>query len=738
MPFTSQRFLRSVVALVLAIGPLAVSAQAPRKLTPGEVAEGLYQLPSGWRTRPAGKQVPLPASPMAAKVSPDGRYVAVLSADAAGSTLLLLHPTDLREMARVAVPGTWIGLAINKAGDRIYVGGGVQPAVFEFAYENQQLRQARQFDLSGSGGQTSNLFVGDVALSADEKRLYVARLHRNGIDVVDVGSGAVVTRFGTGRRPYRILPHPQGNFVYISSWADGSIYRHRAENGAMVDRIPVGAHTTDMVFVPGRMEPEETDDPNKPLPFVARIFVTAGNTNSAYVVGVEESGALTLHESINLSLSLNHPMGATPTALAYNEETKQLLIACADLNAVAVADVRTTHSHMLGFVPVGWYPVSVVLPTKNRVATLNLRGSRSYPSSPERRIEGSASMLPLPSSEEMEAHTRTVLATARYRDALLVNAGVPQGNPIPPAPGLPSPIKHVIYVVKGGHSYDAVFGNQSNGNTFANHRKVAREFGLFDNFYAIGDGPVDGLYWSTGAIAPDYVQRLWPQGQALSTNAAYPAVDVASLPPGGFLWTQASLAGLSLRNYGFFARDPNASSAGAQNAGLPDPVLEKATHPSYPSLESSSSDLDRVRVFLEDLKNFETQGTLPQLLLVRLQGSTGSKESAEMGDRSLGLLVEGITKSKFWPQVALFVVEANAEGADAVDSHRSPVFIVSPYAVRNAIDSNFYNTASVLRTIELILGLRPMTQFDAGSSPMWTAFQETPDLRPYTAETSAR
>lgn len=735
----SSRLLKTAGFSVLALCAAAMLGQLPPRLTPGEIAEGLYQLPSGWRTRPAGRQITLLPAPMAMALSPDGRFLAVLSEGGGSPSLLLLDSGSLQQIAQSPVPGAWQGLAINQAGNRIYVGGAAQPAVFEFAFENNQLRLARRIDLAGGAAPGPRDFVGDVALSPDEKLLYAARLHRNGIDVVNLASGAVTARFGTGRRPYRILPHPQGNFVYVSSWADGSIYRHRAETGAMLDRTSVAAHTTDMLFVPGRVEPEEEDTAATPLPFVARIFVTAGNTNSAYVMGVEESGALTVHEPINLSLSLNHPVGITPSALAYHAGSQRLFVVCSDLNAVAVADIRTSRSHVLGYIPVGWYPVAAALPGGNTLLTLNLHGNRSYPSITEQRTEGTASAVPLPADDDLAAHTRTVLSTMRYRDDLLLNAGVPEGNPIPNTPGQPSPIKHVVYMVKGGHTFDEVLGERVQPGAFPNHRKLAREFGLFDNFYTLGGG-MTGIHWATAAMAPDYVQRLWPKGRSIGSFSGAEGGEPAALPPGGYLWNNASFAGVSLRNYGFWAENhPKALADGTRIARVHDPVLEKVTNLRFPAPDTSSSDLDRVKVFVDELREFERTGALPQLLLVRLNGATaGNAEAVALGDQALGMLVEAVSKSRFWPETAIFVVEASTGGADHVDSHRSPVFLISPYAKRNTVDSNFYNTTSVLRTIELILGLRPMTQFDAGSSPMWTAFQAEPDLRPYTAEAPTR
>jgi DNA-binding beta-propeller fold protein YncE len=755
----------------------ALLSQQPRRLTPGELTEGLFQLPNGWRVRPAGRQVRLDTMPMASVTSPDGKYLIVLCGGYNPPSLIVLEQNTLREVGRTPVPDGWLGLAMHPRGDRVYVGGGTEAAVFEFRFQEGALSLARRINLTDPARRQSEDFVGDVALSPDGQLLYAARLYRDGVDVINLQSGEVARRFGTGRRPYRLLPHPDGNFVYISSWADGSVYRHRAGTGALVDRTPVGAHTTDMRFVPGEViaEPEDEDDEPKALPFVGRIFVTAGNTNSAFVLGVSPSGALSLHESINLSLTPRQPVGITPSALAYDAERQQLYVVCSDANAVGVVNVRGARSRVLGFVPVGWYPVAAhVLPDGSLMA-MNARGNRSFPNldGPKPTIPrpagsppvqyvgrlqvGTASVVPAPDEEQLLAYTRTVLSLSPYRDELLLNAGVPPGNPIPNRAGQESPIKHVIYVVKENRTYDQMLGDMAEGNgdpslvlfgedVSPNHHKLAREFVLFDNFYVNADVSADGHNWSSAAIAPDYVQRMWPGSYGgRRRKYDYEGGEPAALPPGGYLWTNAILAGISIRNYGWWATNhPKPLEDGTHIAEVRDPVLKDVTSPYYRAYDLNYPDVDRIRAFIRELEEFERTGNLPQLIVMRLgndhtYGLAGGRLTPTAmvadNDHALGMLVEAVSNSRFWKETAIFVLEDDAQnGSDHVDSHRSPAYIISPYAKRNAIDSNFYNTTSMLRTMELILGLRPMTQFDAGSRPMWTAFQNEPDLRPYKAE----
>ncbi|RPJ83796.1 MAG: hypothetical protein EHM13_06605, partial [Acidobacteria bacterium] len=226
----------------------------------------------------------------------------------------------------------------------------------------------------------------------------------------------------------------------------------------------------------------------------------------------------------------------------------------------------------------------------------------------------------------------------------------------------------------------------------------------------------------------------------------YEAGEPAAVPPSGYLWTNAAAAGVSLRNYGYFVanRPLDKVTDGVHVEVVRDPVLNRVTNRRYRGFDLDYPDVERAKVFLEDLAEFEKSGQMPSLLIIRLGNDHTSGTAAGKiaplsafadNDAALGQIVEGISKSRFWPDTAIFVLQDDAQnGPDHVDSHRSPAFVVSPYSRRRAVDSTMYNTTSMLRSMELILGLRPMTTFDAGARPMSNALQSTPDTRPYTAE----
>jgi phospholipase C len=268
-----------------------------------------------------------------------------------------------------------------------------------------------------------------------------------------------------------------------------------------------------------------------------------------------------------------------------------------------------------------------------------------------------------------------------------------------------------------------------------NHYKLAREFVLFDNFYVNADVSADGHNWSVAAIASDFAQKLWPSnyGHRLKYYG-FEGNEPANIPPAGYLWTNALAAGLTVRNYGEWVFDGKTG----------DPAIEKVTNKNYKGFDMDYPDVERAKVFLEDLHQFETSNAMPRLMIMRLpndhtSGTTPGKiaplSAFADNDAALGTIVEAVSRSKFWSKTAIFVLEDDAQdGPDHVDSHRSVMFAISPYTRRGIVDSSMYNTASVLRTMELILGLRPMTHFDAGARPMDAAFAATANNAPYVAE----
>jgi len=738
----------------------------------GRQPDGTFLLSNGWRLKPVGEQVPLSTLPMSSVLSKDGKYLLVLNGGFRPPSILVFSTADWKEVSHAPVTDAWLGLAMSPDGSRVYSSGGAQGAVFEFSFASGVLTPLRKIAIfPGQQGKSAENFIGDVAVSPDGSRLYAAEMYHDSIAVIDANSGEILHHFKTGRRPYRILFHPDGKAFFVSSWSDASVYLYDAKTGGEMSRIRLGPHTTDMVL-------SDKNPDGSPSDQRYRLFVAAANTNSVFVVGVDDTKQMKLLESINVALTPRHPLGMTPSAVGLSPDKSKLYVACSDANVVAVTDISERRSRVTGFIPVGWYPTAVSTLSDGRILVLNGRGLESYPNpqyAGPRRVSdvhggdphgmyyvatmqtGTLSIIDPPSDDTLDGYSKTAQSLSPYKDDDLDLANLPDDSVIVSKPGKPSPIEHVIYIVKENRTYDQVFGAIGKGNSdpdlclfnesvAPNHYKLARQFVLFDNFYVNADVSADGHNWAMASIAPDYVQKMWPNEYANRGKAYdFEGEEPANSPPAGYIWDNAVEAGLTVRNYGYWSNNrkqpgPN----GEQVEDLRDPVLKGITNMKYRGFDLDYPDVDRARTFLDDVKQFDASGTMPQMMILRLgndhtNGTTPGKLSPLAlfadNDYALGLIVDGVSHSKFWPHTAIFVIEDDAQnGPDHVDSHRSPMLAISPYTERGIIDSSFYNQSSILRTMELILGMHPLTHFDAGAHPLYAAFSATPDNAPYQAE----
>jgi DNA-binding beta-propeller fold protein YncE len=691
-------------------------------------------------------------------------------------SLVSYNPATMTEVNKLALKDAWLGLAVHPAGKLLYVSGGSQSAVYEVGIDDDgRLQLLRTFAVTPEADRKHTDFVGDVQVSPDGRLVYLAGLYTDSVKVINPQSGRVIEDFKTGPRPYRILFHPDGKSFFVSSWSGNVVTQHDAASGALMSRTAAGAHPTDMLW----REKLTSEEEGESAEFAGRIFVTAGNTNTVSVLGVTAAKEVRNIETINVALTPTQPAGMTPSALALSEDKTKLFVVCSDANAVAVTDISGARSRVLGFIPTGWYPIAARALAGDRLAIFNGRGLRSFPNpqGPQpmrnpalvhlggtvaqyvgRLQRGSASVVDLAGLARLNEWTRTVRNNSPYTDRRYHIAHEGDTSVIPAMVDGMSPIEHVVYIVKENRTYDQVLGDIGKGNSdpsltlfgrevSPNHHKLAEEFVLLDNFYVNADVSADGHNWTTAAIAPDYVQKMWPNSYASRRrHYDYEGGERAALPPAGYIWNNVLAKNLSLRNYGYFVtnRPLKDVNDGVHVGALRDMALRPHTHMGYRGFDLEYLDIERARVFLADLARMESEKKFPRFTMMRLgndhtSGAAAGKLSptAQMADNdyALGMVVEGLTRSQFWGKMAIFVLEDDAQnGPDHVDSHRSPAYVISPYAKRGQIDSTFYNTTSMLRTMELILGLRPMTAFDAASRPMTGAFQATANLKIYAAE----
>lgn len=558
--------------------------------------------------------------------------------------------------------------------------------------------------------------------------------------------------------PYACRVDEKRQRLYVSLWAYAAVAVIDLKSNDVVARWPTEDHPCEMVLSKSGKT----------------LFVANANRNTVTVLNTESGKRL---ETIWAALRPDALSGSTPNSLALSPDESMLFVANADNNVVAVFDVSTPgRSRSLGFIPVGWYPTSVrVTPDGRRLLVANGKGSgsRANPLGPQpgvksqtnsvveyiaRLFPGSLSVIDIPSRKKFERQLKTFSAAA-YRCAPSAGERTPASrspdNPVPTRPGEACPIKYVFYIIKENRTYDQVFGDVARGNGDAklclfpehitpNHHKLSSDFVLLDNFYADAEISADGHEWSMGAYATDFVEKSWPlmYGHNNPRKYPYPAegnFDIAT-PAGGYLWDRAKEAGVSYRSYGEFVTLFTPADAPATTSVK---SLKGHLDPGFRGFDLDYLDAQRADRFISELKRFEREGEMPRLQIIRLpsdhtHGTSRGKLTprAYMADNDLafGRVVEAISHSSFWPQSAIFVVEDDAQnGPDHVDAHRTIAFVIGPYVKRNAVDSTMYSTSSMLRTMELILGLKPMSQFDAAATPMFNCFRSEPDLTPYTA-----
>ncbi|MFO0363874.1 MAG: bifunctional YncE family protein/alkaline phosphatase family protein [Acidobacteriota bacterium] len=683
-------------------------------------------LPTGWRLDPAGVEIPVDTFPVHAQLLPGNQHALLFHSGFKPPSLAVLHLASRKIIHSLPLPEAGIDFAFHPATRRAYVPLGHAAGLAVVA-----VSPTHQLTLE----KTIPAPTGHVSTVAHRDGL-VALTHTLGdtVVLVNLTTGAEARRL-TIPRPTRALFHQ--NHLYVLSHEPASLHVINLPNLTPVTTVPLSRGPSSLVV------------------HKDRLYVTASLSNHLDILLLADPAHPKPAERLNLAPSPTWPVGLSPTSVTSDPATNRLFISCSDANAIAVYDVA--RRKLSGYLPTAWYP-TFALPLPSRgLLVLNGKGERSYPNPQGPNPTVHRTMTPQPPSP-IQYTPLIQLGSARLVTNLTPAAVQKHSEAyakltpaITPAPAGPlPPIRHVVYIMKENRTYDQVLGDLPAGNgdpslclfpenITPNHHKLAREFVLFDNFYVNADVSSEGWMWSSAAITPPAVMRAWPAAYA---GRSRPAPKPINDTPGGFLWTSALKAGVSFRNFGFFVSNrPGAKPGEPIVASVSDPALLPYTNSLYGGYDPDFPDVARARIFIEEL---ERTGSLPQLTVMVLPndhtwGTSPGKltPNASMADNdvALGRIVEAISKSPAWPHTAIFVLEDDAQnGPDHVDSHRSPAFVISPYTRRAAVDHTFYNTTSMLRTIEMLLQLPPLTHYDATATVMFPAFSSTPDLRPYLAE----
>ncbi|XAS67039.1 bifunctional YncE family protein/alkaline phosphatase family protein [Micrococcaceae bacterium Sec5.7] len=724
----------------------------------GPHEDGTAVTPVGMRVTPAGRQTTLGDLPLNSAISPDGHRLAVTNNGQGTQSLQLVdladHEVD-QTITYKSPESLYMGLAWSPDGTKLYASAAANSKIRTYDYSGGKLAEGTPIQLPTKtpAGKALNLFPAGLALTPDGKRLVVADQLADAVSVVDLATGHVATT-PAGHRPLSVTVSPDGTTAYVTNQgaSDLSAVDITGAEPKTSRTLGAGLHPNKSVL--------SKDGRN--------LYVANGDDDTVSVVDTA-SGTTA---SISLAPEDGAPIGTNPTGLALDETGHRLFVSNSGNNDVAVVDLA--RKAVSGVVPVGWYPTSLAL-AGGKLHVTNAKGLGAGPNNgpshpnPESAagtaenqysgsmIVGTLSSFDVPEGGQLQKTTEQVKNNNRPE-----NAG---GNVIPRQPGQQSPIKHVIYVVRENRTYDQVLGSLGKGNgdpslnlfgdeSAPNFRALSKKFTTIDNFYADAEVSANGWNWVASANSNPYAEQMWPANYS-GRKAPYPsegnAPEIAAQQPDNtYVWQRLAKAGVSFRNYGFYV----ANNAGTFNAA--DPVLNAQTDHNYRGFDMNCPDTagtftplnatcgtPRVDEWTNDFKSQESAGTVPAVQFVRLPsdhtqatrtGAPTPKAYVADNDLALGKLVDTVSHSSVWKDTAIFVTEDDAQnGSDHVDAHRTLALAISPYTQTGKVDSTFYSTASMVRTVGLIAGIAPLTQFDAFATPMSASFTANPDNAPYSA-----
>ncbi len=725
------------VCLVLVIFLFACKKETGNDELTQQLDASRILLPNGWSISVPGKSIPLGDFPMNLVVSKNGSVLAVTNNGVSEQSIMLVDPRNFTLKDQVIIPKSWYGLAFNKDQSRLFASGG-----------NDNL--VRVYDISNGINEVDTIVLGKpwpekispTGLTLDEKNeyLYVVTKDDSALYKIDLTSRETA-RLPLGHEAFSCILSNDANTLYVSLWGGSAIAVIDTETLTIRSTIPVGDHPNELLLT--------TDGKH--------LITSCANDNSVHIINTDSK---TVIEKLQTSCFPDAPAGSTPNALAISEDDSRLYVANADNNSLAVFDISEIgESRSLGFIPTGWYPTSVkvlnkkiwITNGKGSASAPNPKGPNPYHASVDSTqyigglFKGSLTVIEEPDESLLKTYTEAVYKNTPYSKDLELHYLGEEGNPIPQKVGEPSPIKHVFYVIKENRTYDQVLGDLPMGNgdstlclfpdfVTPNQHQLARDFVLLDNFYVNAEVSADGHNWSTAAYANDFIEKTWPTSYGgRGGTYDYEGSRKIAFPSGGFIWDNCKKAGISYRSYGEFVGNGNTNVES----------LKGHFDVDFPSYNLSIPDMVRFEKWREDFDSLVAIDAVPQFNSLRLPnnhtagarvGMPTPRAMVAENDLALGKLIEHISNSPIWESSAVFVLEDDAQnGPDHVDAHRSIAFVVSPFVKRSAVVSTMYSTTSMLRTMELILGLPPMSQYDAASTPMWECFTATPDLTPYIA-----
>ncbi|NOY58549.1 MAG: bifunctional YncE family protein/alkaline phosphatase family protein, partial [Calditrichaeota bacterium] len=776
------RFTAVMLILVVILFSLirVCNAQTNSARQVGPQPDGSILVPTNQLLRPAGFQILLPGRPVDIALSPDERWLAVLNR----KSLDLIRVNDRVIMQTLPFGrsgASFHGICFSPDGKTIYVSEARDRILVALMDRSHILHWDKPIKLPRPkiGGDP---VPGGFVLDEKNNLLFVTLSRNNSLALLNLADGSG-KEIPVGVAPYDVLLYSQSK-AYVSDWGgrqpgkgestyntsgskilvdpqtgvanNGAISVVDLKTGTQVKSIEVGLHPSAMAL-----------SPDKTL-----LYVACANSDIISVIDTKSDqsvGQISVHPQGNI------PFGSAPNALAVTADGKYLYVANGTDNAICV--IQLDENKVLGYIPTGWYPGAVKLNKKGNllfVANIKGIGSRNQrtdrPGYNSHDYLGTISIIPVPSKKDLEKATKIVHENNSF-PKMIANLSKKSGKkekvPVPQWPGQVSYFKHVVYIIKENRTYDQLFGDmpQGNGdsslvqfgrNVTPNHHTLAETFVLMDNYYCSGILSADGHQWTDEAYVTDYLEKSFGD---FTRSYPYDGDDALAYAKSGFIWDNVLRHGLTFRDYGEFVtaviNPKNATYSDIYNDYLHNTTkvkfhakanleqLEPYLCKKYVGFPNSIPDVYRAKIFIDELKKFEKNNNFPNFIIMLLPndhtsgtrpGRPTPQAAVADNDLALGRIVEAISHSKFWKETCIFVTEDDPQnGLDHVDGHRTVGLVISPYTKRGQVISTNYSQINMVRTIENILGIPPMNQFDLTAEPMLDYFTDTPDFSPYKA-----
>jgi YVTN family beta-propeller protein len=737
-------FLIAVISLTIS-GRL--SAQTP---TNDPKAEKIL-LPNGWSVSPAGRSLPLGDLPLNMQVSPSGRLLAVTNNGEGKQSIQLIDVQNEKVLDEKPVKNSWYGLKFSSDGKKLYVSGGNDNTLLVYLIKDNKLKNADTLTL-GKRWPSAKISPAGIDIDDTKHLLYTVTKEDNSLYVVNLDTKKIQNKVSLGHEAYACILSADKSELYISLWGGDKIAVYNTNSGKITGDISTGNHPNEILL-------------SKNGKF---LYVANANDNSVSVINLKTK---TVIETLIASVHPTTLSGSTTNGLALSPDGRTLFIANADNNCLAVFDVSDPgKSRSMGFISTGWYPTNVKVAGK-KILVSNGKGfsSMANPRGPGRPANnqedvkykkkprdndeqyigslfmGTLSIIDMPDDARLKVLSSQVYANTPYNERLETTTNGEEHNPIPHTKADQSPIKYVFYVMKENRTYDQVLGDIKTGNGDSslclfpdkitpNQHALAKEFVLLDNFYVDAEVSADGHNWSMAAYANDYIEKTWITSYGGHGGTYdYAGSRAIAFPKNGFIWDNCMRNNVSMRNYGEFADDgPPYSKA-----------LRAKTCAAFPGWNLAIQDVFREKVWEKDFDSLISVKDVPKFNLIYFpndhtsglaKGAYTPFAAVADNDEALGLFIEHLSKSPIWKESAVFVLEDDAQaGSDHVDAHRSTAYVISPYVKKGTVNHTMYSTSGVLRTMEMILGMPPLTQYDAAALPLSNCFTNKPDTSQFTA-----